>query len=140
MKAREISFWEIKTGDTASFEKTVTADDIIAFADISGDHNPLHVDGEYALGTEFGGVIAHGMFIGALVSRLIGMELPGQKSLLLKESLEFKKAVRIGDTLLLVGMVVFKSETTRIVEVSIRVHNQLKELIASGDIHVKVLK
>ena len=140
MKAREISFGEIKTGDTASFEKTVTADDIIAFADISGDHNPLHIDEQYALGTEFGGVIAHGMFIGALASRLIGMELPGQKSLLLKESLEFKKAVRIGDTLLLAGTVVFKSETTQIVEMTIRVHNQLKELVASGDIHVKVLK
>jgi len=138
MKAKEINFNDIQKGDVSFFKKKILKDDIRHFAEVSGDFNPLHVDKEYSKKTEFGGTIAHGMFLGALVSRLVGMEFPGKKSLLMKETLEFKKPARIGDILCIRGSVVHKSESTRIVELLIEISTK-KELIASGSVQVRVL-
>jgi len=129
---------DIKVGDSASFSRLVTANDLIKFAELSGDYNPLHLDNHYASQTEFGGLIVHGFFLGALVSRLIGMQLPGKKSLILKESLEFKQPARIGDELLVTGEVVHKSEATRLIEVSIVISCQQK-ILTSGQIYVRLL-
>src|SRR5712691_9261447 len=75
--ARDLSADEITVGLTAQFERAVTEQDILAFADNSGDHNPLHVDAGYAAGTNHGGRIAHGAFQVSLASAMIGMYLPG---------------------------------------------------------------
>ncbi|SES25124.1 MaoC family dehydratase [Psychrobacillus sp. OK032] len=85
-------------GQTASFSRTVTETDIVMFAGISGDYNPVHVDKEFAGGTRFGQQIAHGLLTTSFLSRLLGMELPGQGSVYLEQSLKFKKPVFIGDT------------------------------------------
>ena len=116
-------------GDKTSFERVVTSNDIIKFAEISGDYNPLHTEG---------GVV-HGMFMAALISRLIGMDLPGRHSLLLKESLDFKKPARIGDKLKISGQVIFKSVATGIIELKVEIHNK-KDLLVLGIVYVKVLK
>lgn len=85
-------------GQTASFSRTVTETDIVMFAGISGDYNPVHIDKEFASGTRFGQQIAHGLLTTSFLSRLLGMELPGQGSVYLEQSLKFKKPVFIGDT------------------------------------------
>jgi 3-oxoacyl-[acyl-carrier protein] reductase len=139
MKAKDRKFEEIKVGDDAFFKKVVTEEDVIRFADLSGDQSPLHIEGGYAAATEFGGRIVHGMFLGALVSRLIGMELPGRRALILKQSLEFKKPVRIGDELTISGSVSHKSEAGRLIEVVIRINNGAI-MVASGLTSVKVLE
>lgn len=138
MTAKEINFTDIQKGDSASFSVTITESDAEKFAEISGDYNPLHIDEAYAKGTEFGGRVVHGMFLGALVSRLVGMELPGKKALLLKETLEFKKPARIGDRITVKGSVAHKSEAFRLVELSVEIRTE-KELLANGSVHVRVL-
>ncbi len=139
MKAKEKIFDDINIGDSAFFERIITGDDLTKFAEISGDYNPLHLDENYAAETEFKGRVVYGMFLGALVSRLVGMELPGKNALLLKECLEFKKSARIGDKLLVKGSVVFKSQASRIIELKLKIQKG-KELLASGSVHVRVLK
>lgn len=77
--------------------RRVTEADIAAFAQLSGDRNPVHLDEEFAAGTRFGGVIAHGMFTAALVSAVLGEELPGPGAVYLSQNLSFRAPVRPGD-------------------------------------------
>lgn len=127
----------IRIGEEASFERIISNEDVQAFADISGDYNPLHMDDEYASTTEFGRRIVHGMFLGALVSRLIGMHLPGRRALLMEESIEFKKPVHIGDTVKIEGAVMNASRSTGVMELSFKIHAG-EILIASGRANILV--
>jgi 3-hydroxybutyryl-CoA dehydratase len=79
---------------------TVVEGDLTAFAAVSGDHNPVHLDETYAATTPFKGRIAHGMLSAAYISAVLGMDLPGPGSIYLSQTLSFKRPVRIGDTVL----------------------------------------
>ena len=135
--AEDRSFASLQVGDTATFEYRISEDNVRAFADLSGDQNPLHMDDVYARTSAYSGRVVHGMFLGALVSRLIGMHLPGKRALLMKESLTFKKPVYSGDTVRLEGVVVQTSEATQSITVDIRVHVG-DVLVATGEVHVHV--
>src|ERR1043165_6560339 len=89
---------EITDGMTAVFSKTVTEADIVLFAGITGDTNPVHLDEEYAKTTMFKGRIAHGMLTAGFISTVFGTKLPGPGCIYLSQSLKFKAPVRIGDT------------------------------------------
>ncbi len=89
---------DITVGMTASFVKTVSEDDIVAFADLSGDHNPVHLDQAYAETTVFKGRIAHGMLSAAFISTALGTKLPGAGCIYLSQNLKFRAPVKIGDT------------------------------------------
>lgn len=89
----------IKVGDTYKFSKQVTNEDVFSFAEVSGDKNPLHLDDEYAKTTMFGERIAHGMIGAGIISAAIGVGMPGVGTTYLGQSLSFKKAVKINDTL-----------------------------------------
>lgn len=89
---------DLSVGQTASFAKTVTEADVVAFAGISGDFNPVHINEEFAQGTPFKGRIAHGMLSAAFISTVFGTRLPGPGSIYVAQSLKFKAPVRIGDT------------------------------------------
>ncbi len=80
---------DISIGQTASQTRTLTQADIQAFASISGDVNPAHLDKEYAENTLFHGVIAHGMWGGALISTILGTRLPGPGTIYLEQNLHF---------------------------------------------------
>ena len=138
MIVQDKNFSDIKIGDSASFEKIITADDLDKFADLSGDHNPLHMDEKYAARSEFKSRVVFGMLLGAWVSRLVGMDLPGKKALLLKEGLEFKKPAYIGDKILVKGTVTHKSEATRLLDLAIEISKD-KELLSTGSVQVRVL-
>jgi acyl dehydratase len=138
MKPKKKKFNDIKKGDMSVFEITIKENDVQKFAELSGDYNPLHVDEEYAKKTEFNGRVVHGMFLGSLVSRFVGMEIPGEKALLLKETLEFKKPARIGDTLTIKGTVIHKSESLSLLELAMEIRNQ-KEVLVIGSVFVRVL-
>jgi len=92
------TFDEIAVGDSAEITRTLKAEDIELFAIMSGDVNPAHLDQEYAKDNPFQRVIAHGMWGGALISAVLGTELPGPGTIYLKQSLEFRRPVGIGDT------------------------------------------
>src|SRR6185295_8270309 len=90
---------KLKVGDTAWLTRTVTDADIRAFAELSPDHNPIHLDDDYAATTRFGRRIAHGMFGASLISAVIGNDLPGTGSIYLSQTLKFLAPVFVGDTL-----------------------------------------
>ena len=90
-------FDELAVGQTAEVSHVVGAHDLEAFAEVSGDTNPVHLDEAYAKTTTFGGRIAHGMLGAAYISAVIGNRLPGPGSIYLSQSLRFRRPVRIGD-------------------------------------------
>jgi len=91
-------FEDLSVGQTAIFAKTVTEADIVAFAGISGDFNPVHINEDFASQTMFKGRIAHGMLGAAFISTVFGTKLPGPGCIYVSQSLKFKAPVRIGDT------------------------------------------
>ena len=90
-------FDELSVGQTAEVSHVVGAADIEAFAAVSGDYNPVHMDEAFARSTPFGGRIAHGMLSAAYISAVLGNDLPGPGSIYLSQSLRFRRPVKIGD-------------------------------------------
>ena len=89
---------DIEIGMVRWLKKTVTDHDIALFAEVSTDHNPVHLDESYARDTRFEGRIAHGMLTAALISAVIGEQLPGHGAVYLGQTLRFMAPVRPGDT------------------------------------------
>lgn len=90
---------ELKVGDHASYSRTITDKMIRAFAEISGDVNPIHLDPEYAKNTKFGHRIAHGALISSLFSTVFGNQLPGEGAIYYRQDSKFVAPVDIGDTI-----------------------------------------
>jgi 3-hydroxybutyryl-CoA dehydratase len=90
-------FDELSVGQSAETTHVVGAADIEAFAAVSGDYNPVHMDDAYARTTTFGGRIAHGMLAAAYISAVLGNQLPGPGAIYLSQSLRFRRPVKIGD-------------------------------------------
>ncbi|MGZ8363734.1 MAG: MaoC family dehydratase [Caulobacteraceae bacterium] len=90
-------FEDLKVGDCAETVHTVTDEDLRAFAAVSGDTNPVHLDEAYAAATPFKTRIAHGLLGGAYISAILGTKLPGPGSIYLSQTLNFKRPIRIGD-------------------------------------------
>ena len=89
----------MKPGDSAEITKTIKQADVDAFADLTGDHNPVHVDEEFAKTTRFGRRIAHGMLTASLISSVLANKLPGKGSVYLGQTLKFVAPVFPGDTI-----------------------------------------
>jgi len=89
---------EIQIGMSVSYSQTVTDADIKAFAGISGDRNPVHVDEEYANNSRYKKRIAHGLMTASYFSALFGTKIPGEGCVYVSQSLQFKRPVYIGDT------------------------------------------
>lgn len=106
---------DLEVGQTASLAKTFTDADIVMFAGVSGDTNPVHINEEYAKTTMFKGRIAHGMISAALISAVFGTKLPGPGCIYVNQSLKFRAPVRIGDTLKAVVEVTEKIEDKKFV-------------------------
>ena len=94
----EIFFEDLQVGQKASFGKTITESDIVLFAAVTGDTNPMHLNAEYAKGTIFGERIAHGMLAAGLITKVLGTQLPGPGTIYLSQTLKFRAPVRIGQT------------------------------------------
>jgi 3-hydroxybutyryl-CoA dehydratase len=94
---KSVYFEDLSVGQEASISNTVTADVISAFAAVSGDRNPVHVDAAYAATTMFKEPIAHGMLSAAYISAVFGMQLPGPGAIYISQTLNFKAPVKIGD-------------------------------------------
>jgi 3-hydroxybutyryl-CoA dehydratase len=127
-----------KIGDSASISKTITDRDIQAFADVTGDHNPLHLDDEYAAKTRFGRRIAHGMLSASLISAVLANELPGAGSVYLSQTLKFVKPVFPGDTVTARVTVTGVREDKPIITLETVCVNQRNELVLKGEATVLV--
>jgi 3-hydroxybutyryl-CoA dehydratase len=88
---------DLSPGQSAEHSWTVTEETINAFAEVSGDRNPLHLDAAYAASSPFKARIAHGMLAASYISAVLGMQLPGPGAIYLDQSLRFLRPVRIGD-------------------------------------------
>jgi 3-hydroxybutyryl-CoA dehydratase len=91
-------FEDLQVGQTASLGKTITEADVLLYAAVSTDTNPIHIDAEAAKQSLFGERIAHGMLSAGLISAVLGTRLPGPGSLYMRQSLRFAAPVKIGDT------------------------------------------
>ncbi|HEY8580327.1 MAG TPA: MaoC family dehydratase [Beijerinckiaceae bacterium] len=94
---RTCYFEDLALGMRETHMKTVMADDVVGFATLSGDHNPIHLSDHFARKSRFGGRIAHGLYTASLISAVLGMRLPGPGAVYLSQSLHFRAPVRIGD-------------------------------------------
>jgi 3-hydroxybutyryl-CoA dehydratase len=103
---------DIRVGDRADASKTVTEADISAFAELTGDFNPIHVDAEYAKHCRWEGCIAHGMLVASLVTQTLS-ELGGEGAVHVSQEVSFRAPVRPGDTVTVVSEVVGKKEEKR---------------------------
>ncbi|MCA3245924.1 MAG: MaoC family dehydratase [Azospirillum sp.] len=92
-------FEDLHVGQTAVYARTLTETDIVLFAGVTGDNNPVHINEIFAQGTPFSGRIAHGMLTAAFISTVLGTKLPGPGAIYLSQTVRFKAPVRAGDTL-----------------------------------------
>ncbi|WPB87221.1 MaoC family dehydratase [Sediminicoccus rosea] len=91
-------FEDLSLGQSASFGKTITEADILLFAGVSGDTNPVHINAEVAAASMFKERIAHGMLSASLISTVLGTRLPGAGTIYLGQNLKFRAPVKIGET------------------------------------------
>lgn len=130
------TFDELKIGDSASLVHTLTYKDIQVFAAMSGDVNPAHVDPAFAKDDMFHRVIAHGMWGGALISTVLGTELPGPGAIYLGQSLQFRRPVGLGDTITVAVRVAEKSTENHRVTLDCEAKNQKGETVITGTAEV----
>lgn len=123
----------ISVGDVAEFSKTITDADVRAFADLTGDHNPVHLDEEYASGSRFKRRIAHGMLTASLISSALANKLPGQGTIYLSQSLKFIAPVYLDDTVTVRVTVAEIREDKPIATLETICRNQRGELLVKGE-------
>lgn len=128
---------EMPLGASARLVRTLTQDDILAFALVSGDVNPTHVDTDYASGTRFHGTIAHGMWAGALISTLLGTDFPGPGTVYEAQMLRFHLPVRAGDTLTIQATVTARDDERHRLTLDCVVTNQAGAVVVSGEAMVR---
>ncbi|MDD4169779.1 MAG: MaoC family dehydratase [Desulfotomaculaceae bacterium] len=132
------SFEEIKVGEHASFSKTISEADVYAFAGITGDFNPLHINQVAAAKGLFKKRVAHGLLTASLISTVLGTALPGAGTIYLSKELNFRAPAYIGDTLTAEVEVLEKKEDKKIIIFKTTVVNQEGKLVIDG--RAKVMK
>lgn len=118
-------------GQNDFFIKKVNEEDVIAFAQISGDFNPVHIDKKKAEESIFGKQVAHGMYTAALISKVIGMQMPGEGTIYLSQNCKFLKPVFIGDELKVYVEILSIGDKNR-AKLKTSVFNQNEELVLDG--------
>ncbi len=130
---------DINIGDTFSNERKITDELIRGFAELSGDHNPIHLDEEFAKKTRFGRRIAHGMLSGAFISAVLGNEFEARKIVYLSQTMRFIAPVFIGDTITTTGTVKAIRKEKGIVTLETVCTNQDGDVTLTGEAMVMIL-
>jgi 3-oxoacyl-[acyl-carrier protein] reductase len=130
----------LRVGQSESLSRTITAEDVVAFARLSGDYNALHLDEEFAARTELAQRVVHGFLSASLLSTLVGMRVPGRGALYLSQSIEFVKPVYIGDTVEACATVEKIEHETRVVTLLTEIRKAHGERVLRGSAQVKVLR
>lgn len=124
---------KFSVGDSAEITKRIEQSDVDAFADVTGDHNPVHVDEEFAKTTRFGGRIAHGMLTASLISAVLANKLPGEGSVYLGQTLKFVAPVFPGDEITARVTIKEIREDKPIVKLETICVNQRNEVVIRGE-------
>lgn len=130
---------EINVGDTGSVSKTVIEADIILYAGITGDNNPVHVNDVEAKASRFGQRIAHGMLSAGFISAVLGTCLPGKGTIYMGQTLKFLRPVHIGDTVTAIAEAVEKNDEKRQIRFKTIVKNQDDKIVIDGEAQVMLL-
>jgi 3-hydroxybutyryl-CoA dehydratase len=130
---------DLKIGDKFSTSKQITDAVVRAFAELSGDYNPIHLDEEFAAKTRFGKRIAHGMISGALISAVLGYEFKERKVVYLSQTLKFTAPVFLDDTVTATATVANIREDKPIVKLETVCTNQAGEMVVKGEAVVMIL-
>ena len=136
----ERAYDDIELGETASITKMISEADVVNFAGIIGDFNPLHVNPEYAKNSMFGERICHGMLTASFTSTLVGCGIPGRNGLYLSQNVKFVKPVKIGDTITATAEVIEKIDAKQRIVLSTVIKNQRGEVVIDGQATVMVMK
>lgn len=123
----------IKVGDSASIQKTFTDSDVLTFAIISGDKNPIHLDEDYAANTQFKHRIVHGILTSGLISAVLGMQLPGPGSIYLQQTIKFLAPVFLDDTITAIVTVKNIREDKPIITLETKCVNQDGTIVIDGE-------
>ncbi len=129
----ELTFDQIDIGMTKEFDVIITQSLVDDFAKISGDYSPIHMNEEFAKSTKFGRKIVHGMLLASLLSRMVGMYLPGKYALYSSQTLEFHNPCFIGDKITVSSIVNDKSESTKIIKIESKITNEKKDILLYGE-------
>ena len=136
--AEELKFDDIVVGQVFDVVRSFSAQDVLAFAAVSGDYSPLHVDATYAAKTEFGTQVVHGILVASLFSQLVGMRVPGKHALYLGQDLSFRRPVLVGETVRAVAKVTAKSASTRTLVLNTEIRSADDKVLVTGTAKVKV--
>ena len=135
---------DYKVGDSAKFTKKITEEDVMKFAEVSGDYNPIHVNPEFAKTQMFGKQVAHGIISAGLISAVMGVELFGPGILYGEQTVRFIKPVFFDDDLTAVATVkekfTKKDGKLKFIKCDTKVYNQNDELVTDGEGVVLVLQ
>jgi 3-hydroxybutyryl-CoA dehydratase len=123
----------VRVDQSAVVTRQVTAADVLVFADLTGDHNPVHLDEQYAARTQFGRPIAHGMFAAGLISSAIANQLPGPGTIYLSQTLKFRAPVYVGDTVTVTIRVLTVREDKPIASLSTECRTQTGTVAVEGE-------
>ncbi len=132
-----MTFNELTLGQAASVQKTFTAEDVAAFAAISLDTNPIHLDAEYAKNSIFGQRIVHGILTSGLISAVLANKLPGPGTIYLGQELKFAAPVYLGDTITAVVTITSLKPEKKIVTLDTTCTNQDGKAVITGTAVVK---
>jgi acyl dehydratase len=130
---------DLQIGDQFSSSKKITDEVVRAFAELSGDYNPIHLDEEFAAKTRFKRRIAHGMISGALISAVLGYEFKERKVVYLSQTLKFIAPVFLDDTVTATATVTHIREDKPIVTIETVCANQMGETVVSGEGKIMIL-
>lgn len=136
MMARNIAYDDIHVGDRASVSKTISEHDVYAFAGVTGDFNPVHLNAEFAKNSLFKQRIAHGMISAGLISAVLGTELPGIDTIYMNQELSFLAPVLYGDTLTATVECIEKDDAKHRIVFRTTVTNQHDKLVTDGKARV----
>ncbi len=134
----DYSWDNLSVGMSAQFDVEITPELMTAFANLSGDRNPLHTDDHFAQTSGFPGRVAFGMLTSSFYSQLIGVHLPGKRALLDGIQIEFKSPAYTRDRLTVSGEIVFLNDTYHRCEIKARIRNQAGQLISKATIRAGV--
>ena len=134
--ARNVRYEDIHVGHKASLSKTISEYDVYAFAGVTGDFNPVHVNAEFAKNSLFKQRIAHGMISAGLISAVLGTELPGIDTIYMNQELSFLAPVLYGDTLTATVECIEKDDKKHRIIFRTTVTNQNDKLVTDGKARV----
>lgn len=133
---QNIPYNDISIGQTASYSRTLTEDQLTLFAAVSGDVNPVHLDAQFAATTVFEERIGHGAWTSGVISAALALELPGPGTIYLGQTLSFRAPVKIGDTITVELEVRDKQDKKKFVTIDCKAVNQHGKTVAKGTAEV----